>query len=112
MDSLYHTDPTAAVEALGRLPHLALEYLGGSHLGWEVVEKDSPDRLAVLRTDTRRGAAPHAPPRLRILAVAGEHAREAMQRVFIATHTAKADQVHSSPLHSFTSPPRSVPSST
>ena len=63
MDSLYHTDPTAAVEALGRLPHLALEYLGGTHLGWEVVEKDSPDRLAVLRTDTRRGAAPHAPER-------------------------------------------------
>ncbi len=62
MDSLYHTDPTAAVEALGRLPHLALEYLGGTHLGWEVVEKDSPDRLAVLRTDTRRAAAPHAPP--------------------------------------------------
>ena len=78
MDSLYHTDPTAALEALGRLPHLALEYLGGNHLGWEVVEKDSPDRLAVLRTDTRRAAAPHAPPRLRILAVAGEHAREAI----------------------------------
>ena len=32
----------------------------------------------MLRTDTRRAAAPHAPPRLRILAVAGEHAREAI----------------------------------
>ena len=32
MDSLYHTDPSAAVEALGRLPHLALEYLSLIHI--------------------------------------------------------------------------------